>query len=204
MKEIKRLYQQTALNQLLVGLLIFMIIGINYELIMGLLPTDYKDSFGIFFLLGLAKLIDMGLGMNGVIIINSKYYKWDTYFSLVLLIVSFVGNVYLIPQYGLYGAALATCIAIIVFNLIKYVFVLLKLRMSPFSSGYFKLVACGVLCYSTNYIIPDLGLEVFDPIIKTILVTLLFCSTLFFLKVSPYFNKVVNRIMSFILTQRVS
>ena len=54
---------------------------------------------------------------------NSDYYRVVLFFGVILAILAIVLNLILIPLYGINGSALATFIAIVVYNSIKVYFV---------------------------------------------------------------------------------
>lgn len=188
---IKMLYQKTALNQMLFGTVIFMLIAVNYQSLISFLPSSYADSFNVFFLLGLAKIIDTGFGMNGAILINSKYYKSDTILSVALLISSIVLKIYMIPLYGIEGAAASTALVLIVFNLIKYIFLKWKLNLSPFTKNYFYVGIILIVGYLLTSFFPHWGLFWLDIPAKSMLFVLLTIPSIYYIKASPEFNALI-------------
>lgn len=190
------LYKKTALNQLLFCSLIFTLITINYKSLIFFLPEAYHNSFSIFFLLGMAKIIDTGFGINGAIIINTKYFKIDTLLSIVLLLLTIGTNLYFIPIFGIEGAALATMISIIIFNIIRYLFLKIKLGLTPFSWEYFTIAV--ILATSTLivYFIPALSFIWGDIILRTALFIILSVPAIYLLKLSPEFNRLILNFLS--------
>lgn len=189
---IKLLYRKTALNQLLFGSLVFILITINYESLMSFLPDNYADSFYVFFFLGLGKIIDMGLGVNGAIILNSKYYKVDTILSITLLIFSVVLKLFFIPAYGIEGAALSTMIALILFNLSKFIFLYYKLKLSPFTVEYLWLTVLLVTSYFFVSLLPYFSSIWIDVPVKSLIFLSIIIPALYKLKISPEFNEMIN------------
>jgi O-antigen/teichoic acid export membrane protein len=192
-KLINTLYKKTALNQMLFGLLIFMLIAINYNSLMSFLPPAYADSFMVFFLLGLAKIIDTAFGINGAVLISSKYYKVDTYLSIVLLIFSLILKVIMIPKFGLIGAAGSTAIALVLFNLAKYGFLKFKLKISPFTSDYFILFTILVISFTIVFFIPQVLNIWVDMFVKSGLFCAITIPLVYRLKFSPEFNDIINK-----------
>ena len=70
-------------------------------------------------------------GLNAQIIINSKYYRYDLYTSLFLVLSQYQLILFLIPKYGINGAAMATAISIFLFNLIRLILIKIKMGMHP-------------------------------------------------------------------------
>ena len=77
----------------------------------------------------------MACGVNGAIIVNSDYYKFDLYTNLFLLIVTIITNIILIPIYGIDGAAMATAISLLLFNFIRVILIYVKMKIHPCSNS---------------------------------------------------------------------
>ncbi|UII23673.1 lipopolysaccharide biosynthesis protein [Fulvivirga ligni] len=185
------LYKKTALNQLILGSVVFVLIAINYNLIIQFLPPSYKDSFYIFLFLGGAKVIDTAFGMNGPIILNSSFFRVDTILSCVLLALTFVSNMYLIPMYGVEGAAFATAFSITVFNLLKYAFLKIKMNLSPFDLNYLKGIIIIIAVVGIALAIPKTQSIWIDSFIKSTILVFLFVGLIFFSKISVEINQLI-------------
>ncbi len=188
---IKSEYKTNANSQLLFGTAVFTLLWINYDLALFFLNDTYKNGLYVFLFLSLAKVIDTGLGLNGIIIINSKYYKWDLVFSLLLLVLSIFSNYLLIPLWGIQGAAIATAISIFIYNCSKALLLKIKFNFSPFSVSYLKSVLLLGLCFLVSFI------NISDNIwINCMSKTILYCGSFvvlaYQLKVSLDLNRIVN------------
>ena len=192
MVTIKMIYKKTALNQMLLGGIIFLGIAVNYQSLISFLPETYADSFGVFFLLGIAKIVDTGFGINGAILINSKYYKSDTVLSVALLITSIILKIYMIPLYGIEGAAASTAIVLAVFNIIKYFFLKFKLDLSPFTKDYFIVGIILALAFGITSYVPHWNLFWIDIPVKSLVFVLLSIPLIYYLKASPEFNNIIH------------
>ncbi|TRX57788.1 polysaccharide biosynthesis protein [Fulvivirga sp. M361] len=195
----RELYKKSALNQFFAGSLLFVLISINYPWLLTFLPTDYRQSENAFLFLGLAKVIYIGLGANGLIIVNSKYYRWDTYFSLLLLIMTMLTNYYFIPRLGITGAALATFLSFLAFSVVKLLFVYIKFRLSPFSRNYLKLFILILASYILHSFIPAFHSLFLDSIIKSIFTVMFFLGIAYFGKISPEINTFIQKAWSYCL-----
>jgi O-antigen/teichoic acid export membrane protein len=132
-EEINTVLKKVSEISLVVGSFIFLALWYNIEWIMHILGNKFGDIKWVFFVIGLSRLIDSMFSINGGVILTSKYYKIDFIFQSVLVITSILLNFWLIPLYHLEGAALATLIALIIYNLMKWVFLVKKFKFSPFS-----------------------------------------------------------------------
>jgi len=84
-------------------------------------------------LISLVKLSDNILGNNNSIIFNSKYYKTILVVGLVVVGIAFFLNLWLIPIVGIYGAACATFISFLLYNIFKLIFVRITFGIHPFN-----------------------------------------------------------------------
>ena len=149
-KELKSLYQKSSLNLFIISGFIFLCIIININQLYLLIPEEYSGGVLIVFLIGIAKLCDNLLGNNNAILFNSDYYRMVLLFGVFLAVSTIVLNIIFIPKFGIEGAAIATCIAVIVYNSIKLLFVQAKFKMVPFTINTFKtliLIFIGVVLF---------------------------------------------------------
>ena len=75
LENVANIYKKSSLNQLLIGLLIYVGTLANIDNFYAMLPNVFAQ--GSIVILGLANLFDIATGANGQIIISSKYYKLD-------------------------------------------------------------------------------------------------------------------------------
>ena len=105
------------------------------------MPDDYTGGLIIVFVIGLAKLYDNALGNNNAILFNSDYYRVVLLLGVLLAVSTVILNALFIPEFGINGAAYASCITIFLYNTIKVVFVYLKFKMQPFTINTYKTLA---------------------------------------------------------------
>ncbi len=132
--QIEDIYKKSSLNLLLVGCFLFLLIWCNLDFIYQIIPRHevYEAGRWVVLMVGISKIIDMGTGLNSEILINSKYYRYDLLFYVILAVGIVVGNLIFIPLYSYNGAALASLIALAGYNAIKYFFLWAKMGLQPF------------------------------------------------------------------------
>ncbi len=135
---LKDLYQKSSLNLFIIGGLIFLLIVLNISELYKIIPEEFGGGLLIVFLIGIAKLFDDLMGNNNSILFNSNYYRIVLVLGVLLAISAIVLNMILIPKYQIYGAAYATFLAVILYNISKLIYVKLKLNMLPFTKSTFK------------------------------------------------------------------
>ena len=136
--ELSTLYKKSSLNLFIISGLIFVLILLNINQLYLLIPEEFSGGLMVVFLVGLAKLTDNLIGNNNAILFNSDYYRVALTLGAVLAVITIVFNMIFIPKFGIDGAAIATFLAIIIYNIAKLGFVYMKFNMSPFSRGTLK------------------------------------------------------------------
>lgn len=137
-KGLKALYQKTSLTLFIAAGLLFLLIVLNLNELYLLIPEEYRGGFYIVFLIGLTKVMDSLLGNNNAILYNSRYYRTVLAFGVGLALLTILLNWLLIPEMGIVGAALASFVAIFIFNVLKVWYVYSKFGITPFTKGTLK------------------------------------------------------------------
>lgn len=146
------LYQKSAITLLLGSGILFVLIITNLESIYQILPPAYGNGFLIVLCVGLARVYDGALGNINAILYNSKYFKMVLVFGIVLAMATVLFNLWLIPNFGVNGAAFASLLAIFLYNTAKLFFVWITFKMQPFTRATWislvLLIVVGGLFYS--------------------------------------------------------
>jgi O-antigen/teichoic acid export membrane protein len=140
MANIKNIYHKSVSNLLAIGLLLFGLIWLNIDNLVAFLNFisnkyggGYDELPKLIFILGLAKLIDIGTGVNSQIIGTSNYWKFDFYTNLFYIILSLPLNIFLINSYGLEGLAISNLVALTLYNSIRFGFLYKKFNLQPYT-----------------------------------------------------------------------
>ena len=125
---IQNIYQKSSLYGVMIGVLLFLMLYFIWPDIIKLMPSGKMEmseslAVNIFIFLGFAKLVDLTTGINSIIISYSKEYKYHLYFLLMLAFLNLVLNYIFLKNYGIVGAALATFISMLLFNIIKHLYI---------------------------------------------------------------------------------
>jgi len=147
-----QLCKSVSLHQLLSSTFIFLLIWINIDVIFQILPNgeSYEAGKSVVFILGLARLSNSTFSIAASPLGYSKYYYLSLVFTLILTISAIALNVWLIPQIGMNGAALASLLAYFIYFLLMLTLVKWKLKISIFSIGQLKVVAIVVALFALN------------------------------------------------------
>ena len=188
--EIERIYKSSSINQMVPGLLIFIGVVANLHNLNDILPDAYASASPVILIIGISKLIDMTAGINGAIILNSKYYRFDLISMIILIIFSISLNYWLIPILGMTGAAIATATSLFLYNLIKGIYVWIKFKMQPFSSRILVLIG-----FSSILLFGSLQTTYFDNtyldiLIRSLSITLIYSFGVLSLNISDEVNSI--------------
>lgn len=155
--KINLIYQRSGINLLIASLGIFLVIWLNYADAVKTfnLKPDYLQSQWIFFFLGMARIIDLGTGVNAQIIGTSVFWRFDLLSGIVLFILITPLSYILVKHFGVIGAGYSNVISFTVYNIIRIIFLQRKFKMHPFSRKtiYSIIIAfgCFVICsYAFN------------------------------------------------------
>ena len=182
------------------GGLIFIGIWINIDHIILILidisnkSFDYSTIKYVVFFLGLAKLFHVASGINGGIIMTSRYYLFGTYITISLIFITLFTNWIFIPIYGIVGAALATAISLLLFNLVSFLFLLVKLKMQPFTIKTFFTVIIGFLALFLTGLLPEIGSPIFNVILQSIVVFCVYVPLIVVFKISEDINALAYKV----------
>ncbi len=136
---------------------------------------------------------DMAGGLNMEVITLSKYYKYNTYFSLLGLGVIVALIYFSIDKWGLIGVAWASTAGLCVYAVLKSWFLYKKFKIQPYTASFFKILGIGVVSLAATYWIPLDHLPLVSILVKGGLYTLIFVGLFIRLKISPDINEVIGK-----------
>lgn len=202
---VSNLYKKTSITLFIFGIGVFFCLWFLIHDVLSL--TKYSEQLlvgkYVFLYLGIAKIFDMVTSINSFILIYSKHYRYNLVFVGILGISNVFLNLALIPKYGIEGAAIASLIALVVYNLLKLFFILLKLKIHPFSLDTLKVLGIACFSFCILYFLPEgkyvdnaylnLGLKGF---LVVGIVTVTFALPIYFLNISKEINGLANQVLS--------
>ena len=191
--KLKKLYQKTSLTLFIASGILFLLIVLNLPDLYQLLPEAYRGGFFIVFIIGLAKVFDSLLGNINAILYNSEYYKMVLLFGVCLAILTILLNLWLIPNMGTKGAALASFIAICLFNLLKLWFVKAKFEIQPFTVASVKVLAILLLLGALFSYLQLSFHPIANIIIKSAFLVAMYIGILFRFKISEDINGMIAK-----------
>lgn len=193
--ELNDLYKRTSLTLQIIGGYILLGILVNIQQLYELLPKDYSQGIFVVFTIGISKYFDLMLGNNNAIIFNSKYYKMVLFLGLMLAALAIGLNMYFIPRYGINGAAVATLIAITLYSIAKLLFVVLKMKLFPFSRPTLYSLLLSVLTFFLFYYWTFPYHPLMNIILKSVLMTIFYGYVNYRFRLSSDINEVMDKVV---------
>jgi O-antigen/teichoic acid export membrane protein len=187
LQKINNVYHRSSINQLLFSCAMFSLIWLNFEDGINTfnLQPQYAAAKWIFFYLGITRIIDMGFGLNSQIIGTSTYWRFEFVTGLVLLLLILPLNYFLAKEIGLTGPAIANLVSFTIYNLIRYVFLLRKFRMQPFTLKTIQTLILSAICFAIVYYSMNDLTGLHWMVIRSLLFILPFAAGTIWLKLSP-------------------
>ncbi|OFX46449.1 MAG: hypothetical protein A2046_04690 [Bacteroidetes bacterium GWA2_30_7] len=192
LENIKEVYYKSCINQFIIAALFFVGLWGNIDNIFRILPPEFIIGKYVLFYLALANVIDMATGVNGTVISNSKHYRFHTYIMLVLIFLIIITNYIFIPILGITGAAMASALSVLIFNIARYLFLYIKFKMQPFNYKFIYVIIISLISYYSVYFIPLFDNLVLDIFVRSSIITIIFGLLTINFKVSDEINEKVK------------
>lgn len=193
MKAVADLYSKTTLAMMIIGGGLILLLWGNINSIFMFIPKEYSVAKYSLYLLCFGKYFDMVTGLNGIITVTSKKYKYDLYFMLLLVITTIALNFILIPLYGITGAALAAMINLVFYNFLRLSFIWFNFKMQPFTLNclWILLIIAGTLFIV--HFIPFMINKYFSICINSAVIAIVYMSCILLFKFSPEINNMAYK-----------
>ncbi len=207
-----QLVKNVSLHQLLVGAFIFFIIWINIDLLFKIIPNGelYATAKQVVLILGITKLLQSICNIGVSALGYSRYYYYSLIFTFVLTVAAIVFNNWLIPLWGMNGAAMASLLSITVYQLFLFGLLQWKLKVNIFSVGQVKILVIIIIlllinCLSVDYVLPlwrsiisnELVADIVDACLRTGILTLFGVGAIYWWHVSEDVNSLLRKYLKF-------
>ncbi len=192
---IQNIYKKSSLSLSVIGFLLFIGIWGNIDNVFFIISNDYLSGKYVILFIGLAALLDIALGINPQIIINSKYYRYISYFLFIFAVLLIITNLLLIPVYGIVGAAIASLISKFIYNLIKFFFLYKKFGFQPFDYRYPLLILFSLIAYFASLLLSPFDNYILDIVVRSLFIFVMFSVPVYLFKISEDINEHVDKII---------
>lgn len=192
---IKKIYEKSTINQMIIGAVLSIGILINLDNIFEIIPEYAPGKYVIIFIL-IGYFFEMSSGVSSMVILSSKFYKAFSYMMLLTLVNTIVFNLIFIPLWKISGAGFASALAITVFLLFRYFFILNKFKLQPYSVKHIIILIISIAVFLLNFLIPKFDNYIIDIIIRNGIISVVFIILIYFSKVSAEANEYADKIIN--------
>ncbi len=195
--ELNSLYSSLTRTVLVIVLpALIWIVGFGDDLLL-FFGKDFGVGYLAMVILGAGVLTRCAVGSVGTILMLSGHQVYNAVNIAVVTAANIVLNLFLIPRYGVLGAAIATAISLAVINVVGLIEVKLLVGIWPYRLSYLKLVAAAAVT-STGifYLRSSLPILQFIPILLLLIGTFaVFLGVLALLGIEEEDRMLIGRMM---------
>ena len=191
--ELKYLYEKSSENLLLISGLFFLLINLNIDSFYLLLNNQfYSNASLVVLIISSAKLIQMSFGCGPAILATSTFYRITLPFSISMAISVYLLNDYLIDLYGINGAAISTFIVLLIFTILKILYIVFKIKIQPYSLNSLKILFSIFIVYLINYFINLDYSPLLDIFIRSVGIIVLYLIMIYLFGISQKLKNLIN------------
>ncbi|HMA77058.1 MAG TPA: polysaccharide biosynthesis C-terminal domain-containing protein, partial [Candidatus Krumholzibacteriaceae bacterium] len=174
----------------------FVLILIFNSQIMGIFGDEFILGSMALVILSFGQLINSAVGPSGLVLSMSGNPKYNLLNSSLVLVMNFWLNYWLIPIYGIIGAAIATSTAFVVINLLKLFEVYYLIKVYPYSRNFYKPITAAFISGFMVYYLKKIFLieDIVPSMFLALLLFILFVSIVFLLKIEPQDKELIYTI----------
>lgn len=147
---ITRLFQMLAIILTLIAITFALVVGLNAEIIFTIFGSGYQTFGWVLEILLLAKVVDVGLGPVGHILIACRRRKSVLSIGLLDVALQFVLVVPLMVTFGLFGAVIGNVIRSLTIVISRHAALYLSLHVYALSRILFVIAALGFGAYAVG------------------------------------------------------
>ncbi|MBA9079452.1 lipopolysaccharide biosynthesis protein [Rufibacter quisquiliarum] len=183
------LYKRMTRVNLVIGLLLFLGIWCNVDNIFSFMPPEYSAGRYVILFMGIARIFELGTGLNAMILITSHRYRYDLILNILMVALVITTNYLLIPPFGINGAAFASMLVFVAVNMLRVAFVAFFFKMQPFGWDSLALLAIAAVAFVASWLLPRLPHVLLDIAVRFALITGIYAGLVLMSKVSPEVNE---------------
>jgi O-antigen/teichoic acid export membrane protein len=151
--QLRRVYQTITKWGMTFNLPIFLTIAIFAEPLLYIFGADFVAGAAGLVILAFATLFNASTGVCGSVITMSGYSKLTLLNSIIYLVANVALDLFLIPRWGVVGAALAVTLTSVLINTLRTVEVFVLLRLWPYDRSFLKPVTAALIAAGAAYLI---------------------------------------------------
>ena len=151
-EECSHLINQVTRNMLLIGGFILLAMWVNIDLIFHILPNGatFAQAKNVVLILGVSQLVLATFTICYTALNYSRFYAFSLFISLALTISALILNNYLVPLYGMNGAALSNLLSYGLYVALTILFVVSLCRIRVIEKRWWFILLLLVVLFAIN------------------------------------------------------
>lgn len=172
-----------------IGGLLFVGINCNILYLMNMIGKGYEQGTMVVWIISIGSLINMLAGSNNAILIYAMKQWQAVVFMLSLVVVSFLVNVFMIPRFGMLGAAYSSAITAFLFAAIKLLMINRTYGLQPYNLHTIKVLLIILFCLGLDYMLPVFTSDIANLLLHGSVVGTAFLVLVYALKLLPELHR---------------
>jgi O-antigen/teichoic acid export membrane protein len=128
-------YQATTAWLILLTWPIYLLVLVYGSQVLGIFGHSYRAGYPVMVVLCISQLVGAVFGQVDIVLITAGKSSWSMLNGLLVMITNVGLDIYLIPRYGILGAAIAWGTAITVSNVVPLIQLAVVFRLQPVGRG---------------------------------------------------------------------
>ncbi|SEP76285.1 Membrane protein involved in the export of O-antigen and teichoic acid [Virgibacillus subterraneus] len=180
-----------------VNLIAFALILLFSEEIMRVFGSEFIAGSTALILIAVGQVMNAGVGSAGFILIMTGNTLYVMYINFITVILNITLNFFLIPIYGIEGAAFASLISVLIVNILRLILVYKIHKIHPYDASFLKLIMTFIISFVIIYLLNSwLSLIWFNQLIGlSIVFILMFCFIYYYFGFSKEDNVILNSVI---------
>ncbi|WHH57486.1 flippase [Petroclostridium sp. X23] len=156
LNDLEKMYRLTTKWITIINLMIFGMILVFSKDIMHVAGEEFIIGGAALIFISVGQVINSLVGSVGYINIMTGHPRFDLISGSTAMILNVILNLFLIIRYGINGAAIATAVALLIKNVMNFIFMYKNLRLQPYDLSYLKLVGVFVISVVSIFFISNI------------------------------------------------
>lgn len=169
-ENIREIYCKSSRYLFLIGGILFLLVTLNAPHLFRWLPSIYTAGIPVITILSISALFNLATGSNTAIIFTSEKFQFGAISLVLIAVINLILLILLIPELGLQGAAWATCISSFLYNIFKYLYILVRFKLQPFDRRTLYIAGAILATYGAGNLLPVIGNIWLDLIVTSLVV----------------------------------
>lgn len=197
-EDISKIYQNITRWVTIFGALVFALIILDPAHIAGLFGKEFLAGQSVLVMISIGKFVGLIVGPVALLNTMMNHPKSNLISNVFVLFINFILNIWLIPLYGIMGAAIATAISIFLANTLRLSLLYYKERIHCFHWSILKPIISLIISLTLTFLfkeVLDISNQFLSHMSSYLFFVFLFISLLFVLQLTKEEKEIINRLI---------